>query len=59
MVEHGTMLAVQKQELLVMDVGEGFLGYKPYSMDDVIRNACEWNMKPLDRMEDGMKNPGN
>lgn len=52
------MLAVQKRELVVMDVGERFLGYKPYFMDDVIRNACEWNMELLDRMEDGMKNPG-
>lgn len=58
MAEHGMALAVQSQELVVMDAGEESPEYKPYSIDDAIHDVCEWNLELIDGMEDGMKNPG-
>lgn len=58
MAERGMTLAVKNQELVVMDAGEEFPEYKPYSIDDAIHDVCEWNLELIDKMEDGMKNPG-
>ena len=57
MAEHGMTLAVQNQELVVMDAGEEYPEYKPYSIDDAIHDVCEWNLELIQDMEDGMNNP--
>ena len=57
MAEHGMTLAVRNQELAVLDAGEEFPEYKPYSIDDAIHDVCEWNLELIQDMEDGMKNP--
>lgn len=57
MAEHGMTLAVRNQELMVLDAGEEYPEYKPYSIDDAIHDVCEWNMELVQDMEDGMKNP--
>lgn len=45
MAEHGMTLAVRKQELAVLDAGEEYPEYKPYSIDDAIHDVCEWNLE--------------
>lgn len=57
MAEHGMTLGVRNQELAVLDAGEEYLEYKPYSIDDAIHDVCEWNLELIQDMEDGMKNP--
>ena len=57
MAEHGMTLAVQNQELVVMDAGEKYPEYKPYSIEDAIHDVCEWNLELIQDMEDGMNNP--
>lgn len=57
MAEHGMTLAVRNQELAVLDAGEEYPEYKPYSIDDAIHDVCEWNLELIQDMEDGMKNP--
>lgn len=57
MAEHDMKLAVCNQELVVMDAGEEYPVYKPYSIDDAIHDVCEWNLELIQDMEDGMKNP--
>lgn len=57
MAEHGMTLAVQNQELVVMDAGEEYSEYKPYSIEDAIHDVCEWNLELIQDMEDGMNNP--
>lgn len=57
LTEHGMTLAVKNQELMVMDAGEEFPEYKPYSIDDAVHDVCEWNLELVQDMEDGMKNP--
>lgn len=59
LAEHNMALAVRNQELVVKDGGEEVPEYKPYSIDDAIRDVCEWNMELIGDMEDGMKNPDN
>ena len=57
MAEHGMMLAVRNQELMLLDAGEESPEYKPYSIDDAIHDVCEWNLELIQDMEEGMKNP--
>lgn len=57
LAEHGMTLAVQSQELMVMDAGEESPEYKPYSIDDAIHDVCEWNLELIQDMEEGMENP--
>ena len=56
MAEHGMMLAVRNQELMLLDAGEESPEYKPYSIDDAIHDVCEWNLELIQDMEEGMKN---
>lgn len=57
LAEHGMTLAVRNQELAVLDAGEEYPEYKPYSIDDAVHDVCEWNLELIQDMEDGMKNP--